>query len=106
MFREVTFNQEGEEFEFMNHWLDSLKAHGIQGINGRLIADASEFGYAGVPDGWDWSDMGNYYGVGASGINYFDNTLKYYFNTGKPGEKVQFLGTLPEISDLFFQHRD
>lgn len=98
------FNQEGEEFDFMNHWLDSLKAHGIHGINGRLITDASEFGYAGVPDGWDWSDMGNYYGVGASGINYFDNTLKYYFNTGKPGEKVQFLGTLPEIPDLFFQH--
>ena len=29
--------------------------------------------------------------------------MKYYF-TSKPGEKVQFLGTLPEIPDLFFQH--
>ena len=84
----------------MNHWLDSLKAHGIQGINGRLIADASEFGYAGVPDGWDWSDMGNYYGVGASGINYFDNTLKYYFNTGKPGEKLNFW--VPYLKFLIF----
>ena len=94
------FNQEGEEFEFMNHWLDSLKAHGIQGINGRLIADASEFGYAGVPDGWDWSDMGNYYGVGASGINYFDNTLKYYFNTGKPVRKFNFW--VPYLKFLIF----
>ena len=39
----------------MNHWLDSLNAHGIQRINGRLIADASELAM-GVPDGWDWSD--------------------------------------------------
>ena len=67
------FNNPGTEFNFMSHWLDSLESHGINGINGRLITDASEFGYAGVPDGWDWSDMGNYYGVGASGINFFDN---------------------------------
>ena len=98
------FNREGSEFDFMSNWLDSLKSNGINGINGRLITDGSEFGYAGVPDGWDWSDMGNYYGVGASGINFFDNTLKYYFNTGSPGEKVEFIGTLPEIPDLFFQH--
>ena len=98
------FNEEGTEFDFMINWLDSLKSHGIHGINGRLITDASEFGYAGVPDGWDWSDMGNYYGVGASGINFFDNTLKYYFNTGNPGEKVELLATLPEIPNLFFQH--
>jgi len=98
------FNDEGIEFDFMFDWLDSLKSQGIKSISGRLIADASEFGYAGVPDGWDWSDMGNYYGVGASGINFFDNTLKYYFRTGEPGEKVELLGTVPEIPNLFFQH--
>ena len=98
------FSEKGGEFGFMSQWLDSLHSHGIFGIEGRLITDGSEFGYAGVPDGWDWSDMGNYYGVGASGINFYDNTLKYYFNTGKPGEKVDFLGTQPEIADLFFQH--
>ncbi len=98
------FNDEGNEFNFMNDWLDSLKSEGIYGINGRLITDGSEFGYAGVPDGWDWSDMGNYYGVGASGVNFFDNTLKYYFNTGKPGEQVVFIGTNPVLDDLFFQH--
>jgi D-alanyl-D-alanine carboxypeptidase/D-alanyl-D-alanine-endopeptidase (penicillin-binding protein 4) len=98
------FNDEGNEFNFMHDWLDSLKNNGLKGIDGRLITDGSEFGYAGVPDGWGWSDMGNYYGVGASGINFFDNTLKYYFKTGKPGESVQFIGTNPVIDDLFFQH--
>ena len=98
------FNEKGWEFDFMNHWLDSLTFHGINGVNGRLIVDGSEFGYDGVPDGWDWSDMGNYYGVGAAGINYFDNTLKYYFKTGKPGAKVKLIGTVPEITELFFQH--
>ena len=70
----------------MTDWLDSLKSHGIHAIDGRLITDASEFGYAGVPDGWDWSDMGNYYGVGASGsmqqIPYGSMTFRIAFPCG------------------------
>ncbi len=98
------FNSKGDEFDFMEAWLDSLNSIGIKKINGKLITDGSEFGYAGVPDGWDWSDMGNYYGVGASGINFYDNTLRFYFKTGRPGGYVKFIGTKPVIKDLFFQH--
>jgi len=98
------FNGKGLEFSFMHDWLDSLKSHGISSINGNILADGSEFGYEGVPDGWDWSDMGNYYGVGASGINYYDNTLKFHFNTGKSGDLVEFIGNTPEVEGLFFQH--
>ncbi len=98
------FNEEGSEYEFMNDWLSALKAQGINAINGSIIADGSQFGYAGVPDGWDWSDMGNYYGSGACGINFYDNTVKYYFDTYNYGEAAKFLKTFPTDDSLIFRH--
>ena len=52
---------------------------GITKIDGRIIADASEFGYEGAPDGWNWVDMGNYYGAGPSGLTIFDNLIEFNF---------------------------
>ena len=98
------FNEEGSEYEFMKDWLSALKAQGINAINGSIIADGSQFGYAGVPDGWDWSDMGNYYGSGACGINFYDNMVKYYFDTYNYGETAKFLKTFPSDDSLIFRH--
>ena len=98
------FCEEGAELEFMSIWLKAIKEKGIRAINGSVISDGSSFGYSGVPDGWDWSDMGNYYGAGASGINFFDNTVKYYFDTYSTGKKAKFLKTFPSDSDLVFRH--
>ena len=98
------FNEEGSEYEFMNDWLSSLRTQGINAINGSIIADGSQFGYAGVPEGWDWSDMGNYYGSGACGINFYDNTVKYYFDTYNYGEAAKFLKTFPTDDSLIFRH--
>jgi D-alanyl-D-alanine carboxypeptidase/D-alanyl-D-alanine-endopeptidase (penicillin-binding protein 4) len=77
------FNDEGKENAFLKQWVDTIKKLGITSVAGKIIADGSEFGYNGVPDGWAWTDMGNYYGAGPSGICIYDNTLKYYFKTYK-----------------------
>ena len=98
------FHEEELDFGFMSLWRDQLKASGIRSIQGNIITDGSDFSYAGAPDGWDWSDMGNYYGAGASGINFYDNTVKYYFDTPSTGEKVKFKGTFPLDSMLKFSH--
>ena len=98
------FHEEELDYGFMSLWRDQLKAYGIRSIQGNIITDGSDFSYAGVPDGWDWSDMGNYYGAGASGINFYDNTVKYYFDTPSTGEKVKFKGTFPSDSMLKFSH--
>jgi len=98
------FNDENLEYGFMSLWMDTLQALGIRSIEGDIISDGSDFGYAGVPDGWDWSDMGNYYGAGASGINFYDNTVKYYFDTPSTGKKVKFKGSFPMDSMLKFSH--
>ena len=99
------YNEEGTESSFLEAWADTLLRLGIKTINGAIIADASEFGYQGVPDGWSWSDMGNYYGAGPSGLVIYDNMLKYVFKTGySPGTKTTLLETIPAVPGLQFHN--
>lgn len=99
------FNTEGQEADFLTTWVDKIQELGITKITGKLIADGSEFGYAGSPDGWSWSDMGNYYGAGPSGITCFDNAIRYYFKTGgTAGQRSELTGMFPHVSELLFRN--
>lgn len=98
------FNEAGHEADFLNIWVDTLKKLGIRTITGAVIADGSEFGYAGAPDGWTWNDMGNYYGAGPSGLAIFDNLLKFTFKTGPAGTKAELIRTFPEVPNMTFHN--
>lgn len=99
------FTESGREADFLKLWSDSLKNMGIQTIEGDIIADASDFEYSGVPDGWSWNDMGNYYGAGPAGICIFDNMVSYWFKTeSTPGSPTTLLSTFPIINDLIFHN--
>lgn len=67
--------------EFLAEWTRSIRSAGIQKIDGQIIADGSAYGYNGAPDGWSWSDMGNYYGAGPSGCVVYDNMTRLHFST-------------------------
>ena len=94
------FNTSKTEFDFLNYWADSLKTKGINRINGSIIADGSEFGYDGAPEGWSWGDVGNYYGANAGGINVFDNQILLYFKMGKAGTLSQITEIFPFVPNL------
>jgi D-alanyl-D-alanine carboxypeptidase/D-alanyl-D-alanine-endopeptidase (penicillin-binding protein 4) len=82
-----------------------LKKIGISKINGQLISDGSAFGYNGVPDGWSWADMGNYYGAGPSGICVFDNSIRYGFKTGSSaGTSTKLNSCFPDVPELSFHN--
>lgn len=99
------FNKEGHELDFMLPWIDSLKALGIVKINGGVIGDGSEFGYEGVPDGWNWIDLGNYYGAGASGLTIYDNLVRYTFTSGSTvGSIVKVKSIEPEVPGLVYHN--
>ena len=99
------FNEKGRELDFMNEWIVQLKNMGIKQINGGVIADASEFHYEGVPDGWNWVDMGNYYGAGPSGLTIYDNLLRYTFATSStPGKPTVLKSIEPEVPNLTFHN--
>lgn len=99
------YNGDGLEDQFLRNWSDSLKAKGIKKINGKIIADGSEFGYEGAPDGWNWGDMGNYYGAAGAGCCIYDNMMRYYFYTGtSAGAPTTFAGTFPKLPGFVFHN--
>lgn len=67
--------------DFLKEWFQMIDEKGIKSITGRVISDGSAFGYHGIPDGWSWSDMGNYYGAGPSASAIYDNMTILHFST-------------------------
>ncbi|MGV6861685.1 MAG: D-alanyl-D-alanine carboxypeptidase/D-alanyl-D-alanine endopeptidase [Putridiphycobacter sp.] len=95
------YNKKGKEKDFLKAWADTLCALGIQEINGRVIGDASIYSYQGVPSGWVWGDLGNYYGAGPSGLTIFDNLIKLHFKTSDTiGGKTELTCIEPYIPNL------
>src|SRR5690554_7715943 len=54
------FNDRENAGEFLMSWTATIAEKRIKKVNGRVLPDGSAFGYDGAPDGWSWSDMGNY----------------------------------------------
>ncbi len=99
------FNEEEEQYDFLKKWVEELKKKGIKSITGNIIADASEFGYNGAPDGWSWVDMGNYYGAGPSGLTVVDNLIQLHFKTGtKVNQSTVLVKITPFVPELIFQN--
>ena len=80
-----------------------LKAAGIDHIGGAVVGDATAFGTQLVPDTWQYYDMGNYFGAGASGLSFHRNSYRAYFApANKAGEPARFLRASPSIPGLTF----
>ena len=93
------FNETGKELEFIDEWVAQLQSKGITCINGAIIADGNTFGTFSCPLGWQPLDMGNYYGCGAFGLNFYDNTLKLNFQTGANGAPITLKSIFPTEND-------
>ena len=91
--------------DFISEWVNSVKEAGIGQIDGRIIADASVFSYRPAAPGWNWSDIGNYYGAGVHGISAFDNLYRVYLRSGMEGSSPEILGVDPEIPGLQIESR-
>jgi len=99
------FNEEAIQLDFLDSWVKQLKELGIKEINGAVIADASAFGYNGVPDGWNWVDLGNYYGAGPSGLSIYDNLVRYRFSVpSSSGQFVRVKSIEPNVPGLQFHN--
>lgn len=66
------------------------------GINGFVCTNSGWWGENSIPDGWIWQDIGNYYGAGASILNWRENQYDIILKSGKRiGDSVIILGTNP-----------
>ena len=79
-------------------WLDLLRDAGIDRIEGRIIGDSRLFDTP-TPEnlGWSYDDLGTNYGVGPTGLNFFENAQNFLITPGSaPGEKPVIRLKYPE----------
>jgi len=83
--------------------VDAIRKAGIKKINGRVIGDDSVFGSQGIPDGWIYEDIGNYYGAGTSGLSWRENQYEVKLHTGEIGTPITVARTVPAMPYLTFR---
>ena len=77
-------------------WARLLREAGIKSIRGRVVADPRCFPET-TPEnlGWTYDDLGTYYGIGPTGLNFFENAQNFLIT---PGESE---GSHPKISPRY-----
>src|SRR5690606_27739043 len=88
--------------EPFGEWKAALAMVGVKKVGGSVIGDASIFGTALTPDTWQWNDMGNYYGAGASGLTIYQNLFYCTFRTPSVGARAPLSGTEPKLPGIDF----
>lgn len=78
----------------MTKFTTSIQNSGIKKVNGQVIGDASYFETAMPAPDWQWNDIGNYYGAGASGLNIHENL--YYLSF----QQTKQLGSTPSVVEV------
>jgi D-alanyl-D-alanine carboxypeptidase/D-alanyl-D-alanine-endopeptidase (penicillin-binding protein 4) len=75
-------------------WTKVIRKQGIKKIEGAVIGDASIFDDTLTPPSWFPGDLGNYYGAGASGLTFHENSFRIIV---KPGKRFRDSAKIAEI---------
>ncbi len=63
-----------------------------------ISVDNDGWAFDGIPDGWIWQDIGNYYGAGSEKLNWRENQYDLLLQSGKNiGGIVRIAGTNPRL---------
>lgn len=77
---------------------ESLKKEGIKALSGNIELNTRSWETQATPNGWIWEDIGNYYGAGASILNWHENSFNLELRPGKNvGDSVKLLRTDPMV---------
>jgi len=75
-------------------WVKQIRQQGIKKIEGAVIGDASIFDDTIAPPSWIYGDLGNYYGAGASGLTFHENSFRIIV---KPGKRYKDTARITQI---------
>jgi len=62
--------QHGDPLAVFRAWADSLRAHGVTRIAGRIVGDDDVFDDLPLGAGWAWDDVNDYYSAEIGGLEY------------------------------------
>src|SRR5688572_4014417 len=86
------------ERKILNDIVRVLMKRGLKKIDGDLRIFDESWNSQNTPDGWIMQDVGNYYGAGASVLNWRENQFDVFLKSGiKIGDPVEIVGYLPQL---------
>ncbi len=90
----------------MDNWLKALQNKGIRKIAGDLVGYTSSWEPETIPGGWIWDDIGNYYGAGATTLNWRENQYDLVLQSGATvGDKVSIASMRPQPYGISLESR-
>lgn len=90
----------------LSTFVSEIQRKGIIRIEGKIIGDDSFYGSTQLPPPtWQWNDLGNYYGSGASALNFHENLYELYFNrSNSVGATTSVNRVTPKMPYIVFQN--
>jgi D-alanyl-D-alanine carboxypeptidase/D-alanyl-D-alanine-endopeptidase (penicillin-binding protein 4) len=86
-------------------WEKMIREAGIRRIEGRIIGDGRWFDGMDDHPSWQWSDLGTYYGSGATGLMFHENTQSFSVSPGKNvGDPVNITSSYPDAPWMEFRY--
>ncbi len=86
-------------------WERLVREAGIRRIEGRVIGDGRAFDGMIEHPTWLWNDIGTYYGAGATGLMYYENTQSFNVSAGaKVGDPVKITPSYPAAPWMDFRY--
>lgn len=70
-----------------------------------VLTDDSHYDFLPVPGGWQWEDLGNYYGAGVYGLSAFDNSMEIHLKTTSDSTPVIVSYVFPGEYRFNFKNR-
>ena len=90
-----------KEQVILSNLIAAVQKKGIKEINGNVFGYDRKWESNTTPRGWIWEDIGNYYGAGASSLNWRENQYDIILKAGdKTGEKAVILKTIPRLENV------
>ncbi len=82
----------------VTNFKQAIKKEDIEKLQGNILGDDRLWNTQRTPDGWIWQDIGNYYGAGASALNWRENQYDIVLRSSNViGDAVKIISTKPKF---------
>jgi len=84
---------------------DSIRAHGIRRITGKLVGDGSYFEPTLIHNGWNAWDLTWWYAAPVSGLGFHDNSVDFRIEPGPVVDAPPAITWSPDLGLITFENR-
>jgi serine-type D-Ala-D-Ala carboxypeptidase/endopeptidase (penicillin-binding protein 4) len=92
-------------FTAIDHLADSVRAHGVRRITGKIVGDGSYFEPQLVHPGWDLFDLNWWYAAPVSGLGFHDNSVDFRITPADSVDAPPTITWSPDLSLFTFENR-